>query len=155
MWIVRFSKIRFVCKALVTESIQVLQLVDSILNDESCHSFTTSLGPYCLHLQIAPFANKEQWLDDVNFLTDSLPVKQVLCNHCIIKYAKIICHTENFSNFVLRCTTIDVIALLNLLLSLVPQFGLYTDSRAEVYTIAAMCHSKAESVLARPIGFYQ
>ena len=82
MWIVRSSKIRFVCKVLVTESIQILRLVDSILNDESCHSSTTSLGPYCLHLQITPFANIEQWLDNMNFLTDSLPIKQVLVFLC-------------------------------------------------------------------------
>ena len=99
MWIIWFSKIRLVCKALITESVQILGLVNSIIYDESCHSSTTSLGPYCLHLQVVSLTDIKQRLDNTNSFTDSMPIEQMLvflggkmyqdaiiCFHTVYKY---------------------------------------------------------------------
>ena len=112
MWIIWFSKIRFVCKALITESVQLLRLVYSILYDESCHGSTTSLSPYCLHLQVISLTNTEQWLDNANFFTDLQPIKQVLvflgskmyqdaiiCFHTVYKYICQAIFPESLSNY--------------------------------------------------------
>ena len=78
MRIIGFTKFRVVCKALIVEGIEIFRVGNTVFNDESRHSSPACLCPYGLYLQLAPLADIEQWLNDTDFPTDSLPVEEVL-----------------------------------------------------------------------------
>ena len=75
MWKIRLTKSWLVDKALVAESTEIFRLIDSVINDESRHSSPAGLSPYGLYLQVAALADIEQWLNDTDLLTDTLPIK--------------------------------------------------------------------------------
>ena len=60
MRIIGVTKFRVVCKALIAESIEILGVGDTVLNDESRHGSPTGLCPYGLNLQIVALADIEQ-----------------------------------------------------------------------------------------------
>ena len=82
MRIIGFTKFRVICKALIAERIEIFGIGDTVLDDESCHDPPTGLSPYGLYLQFAPLADIEQWLNNTDFPTDSLPVEEVLVFIC-------------------------------------------------------------------------
>ena len=78
MWEIRLTKSWLVDKALIAEGTKIFRLVDSVLDDESRHGSPAGLCPYGLYLQIAPLTDIEQWLNNTDFPTDTLPVEEVL-----------------------------------------------------------------------------
>ena len=86
MRVISFSKFRFVGKSLVTKGTEIFGLVYAVFNDESCHCAPACLSPNSLHLQLAAFSDVEQRLNDSDFLTDTLPIKQVLVFLCSKMY---------------------------------------------------------------------
>ena len=80
------SKFRFVSKSLVTEGTEIFGLIDAVLNDESCHGSPACLSPNSLNLQLAAFSDVEERLNDSDFFSDTVPVKQVLVFLCSKMY---------------------------------------------------------------------
>ena len=72
---IRLTKSWLIDKAFISEGTKIFRLIDSVLDDESRHGSPAGLCPYGLYLQIAPFADIEQWLNNANLLTDTLPIK--------------------------------------------------------------------------------
>ena len=75
---IRLTKSWLIDKTLISEGTKTLWLVDSVLDDESRHGSPTGFCPYGLYLQIAPLTDIEQWLNNTDLLTDTLPVEEVL-----------------------------------------------------------------------------
>ena len=103
MRIIGFTEFRVVYKALVAESIEILGIGDSVINDEPRHGSPTGLCPNCLDFQVVPFADIEQGLDNTNLLADSLPVEKVLVFLCGKMYQNtVIAFTESMRMSVRR-----------------------------------------------------
>ena len=78
MRVIGFAQGRVVCKALVAESIEILGVGNTVVDDEPRHSTTAGLCPDSLDLQVVSLADIKQRLNNTNLLADTLPVEKML-----------------------------------------------------------------------------